>query len=119
MMPSKLLVALALSPAAALQLPGVGEVALKLPHKSSVPRDAISQFAAAQRAPRSSVSTAAAARGNAHHLRCKKKEDLRGTRAAAAARGGLARTKIPAAICEVTHAPARAAAAAHSLLLTE
>ena len=41
-MPSKLVIALALSPAAALQLPGVGEVALKLPHKSSVLRDAIS-----------------------------------------------------------------------------
>ena len=49
-MPSKLVIALALSPAAALQLPGVGEVALKLPHKSSVLRDAISQFAAAQSA---------------------------------------------------------------------
>jgi len=84
-MPSKLVIALALSPAAALQLPGVGEVALKLPHKSSVPRDAISQFAAAQRAPRSSVSTAAAARGNAQHLRCKGKGDPRGTRARAAA----------------------------------
>ena len=44
-MPSKLVIALALSPAAALQLPGVGEVALKLPHRSSVLRDAISQFA--------------------------------------------------------------------------
>ena len=80
-MPSKLVIALALSPAAALQLPGVGEVALKLPHKSSVLRDAISQFAAAQSAPRSSVSTAAAARGNAQHLRCKRKGDPRGTRA--------------------------------------
>ena len=49
-MPSKLVIALALSPAAALQLPGVGEVALKLPHESSVLRDAISQFAAAQSA---------------------------------------------------------------------
>ena len=105
-MPSKLVIALALSPAAALQLPGVGEVAIKLPHKSSVLRDAISQFAAAQSAPRSSVSTAAATRGNAQHLRCKKKGDPRGTRAAAA---GARANKNPAAQCEATHARARAA----------
>ncbi len=102
-MPSKLVIALALSPAAALQLPGVGEVALKLPHRSSVLRDAISQFAAAQSAPRSSVSTAAAARGNAQHLRCKKKGDPRGTRAAAA---GARANKNPSST--KGHTPARA-----------
>ena len=113
-MPSKLVIALALSPAAALQLPGVGEVALKLPHKSSVLRDAISQFAAAQRAPRSSGSTAAAARGNAQHLRCKRKGDPRGTRAR---RGGRSRDQKSQQFYVKAHTPDHART--HSFLLTE
>ena len=110
-MPSKLVIALALSPAAALQLPGVGEVALKLPHRSSVLRDAISQFAAAQSALEA-VFRPPPPREATHSISDVRKREIQEGRARP--RRALARTKIPADLCEGTHARARAVAAAIS-----
>ena len=90
-MPSKLVIALALSPAAALQLPGVGEVALKLPHKSSVLRDAISQFAAAQSALEA-VFRPPPPRAATHSISDVRKRGIQEGRARP--RRALARTKI-------------------------
>merc|ERR1719327_1702407 len=65
-MPSKLVIALALSPAAALQLPGVGEVALKLPSAPALPSTkdlkvaAIDFVAEARQNPVSALPAAAA-----------------------------------------------------------
>ena len=90
-MPSKLVIALALSPAAALQLPGVGEVALKLPHRSSVLRDAISQFAAAQSALEA-VFRPPPPREATHSISDVRKREIQEGRARP--RRALARTKI-------------------------
>ena len=105
-MPSKLVIALALSPAAALQLPGVGEVALKLPHKSSVLRDAISQFAAAQSALEA-VFRPPPPRAATHSISDAREKEIQEGRARTPSLA-LARPKIPAALCAVTHARARA-----------
>merc|ERR1719324_432385 len=68
-MPSKLVIALALSPAAALQLPGVGEVALKLPSAPALPSTkdlkvaAIDFVAEARQNPLSALPAAAGVAG--------------------------------------------------------
>ena len=115
-MPSKLVIALALSPAAALQLPGVGEVALKLPHRSSVLRDAISQFAAAQSALEA-VFRPPPPRAATHSISDAREKEIQEGRAHAAA-GARGEQKSQQHYVK-SHARARAVAAAHSLLLTE
>ena len=113
-MPSKLVIALALSPAAALQLPGVGEVALKLPHRSSVLRDAISQFAAAQSALEA-VFRPPPPRAATHSISDVRKREIQEGRARP--RRALARTKIPAAQRDTrprAHASACRAHTAHA-----
>ena len=103
-MPSKLVIALALSPAAALQLPGVGEVALKLPHKSSVLRDAISQFAAAQSALEA-VFRPPPPRAATHSISDAREKEIQEGRAR---RGGRSREQKSQQHYVKPHMPARA-----------
>ena len=113
-MASKLVIALALSPAAALQLPGVGEVALKLPHRSSVLRDAISHLAAAQ-AHLEAVFRPPPPRAATHSISDIEKEEIQEGRARTLRR--RSREQKSQQHYVKSHTPARAVAAPHPNLL--